>query len=164
MGLDPRVGFLFFCCWLAGWPAGPAAAARVLALPLLLVSWLAPQLLLLTLAPSPPLPGGFLQLYVLLRSGISLNFSTLLFDSTPILPQPVAFTTFLRAYMHNAGWTIPLKLIPAKVMISIVAWRWRYHHSRTGSNVAPALRSARRSSLLTICSAHSLPLADHSCV
>lgn len=69
--------------------------------------------------------GGFLQLYVLLRSGISLNFSTLLFDSTPILPQPVAFTTFLRAYMHNAGWTIPLKLIPAKVMISIVAWRWR---------------------------------------
>ena len=51
--------------------------------------------------------GGFLQLYVLLRSGIHLNFSTLLFDSTPILPKPVAFTTFARAYMRSAGWIIP---------------------------------------------------------
>jgi hypothetical protein len=60
------------------------------------------------------LSGGFLSLYVLLRSGNRLSYDTLLLDSTPILPNPVAYTRFARAFLAAAGWTgkIPLLLVP----------------------------------------------------
>lgn len=61
------------------------------------------------------LSGGFLSLYVLLRSGTRLSYDTLLLDSTPILPKPVAYTRFARAFLAAAGWMgkIPLLLVPS---------------------------------------------------
>jgi hypothetical protein len=68
--------------------------------------------------------GGFLNLYVLLRAGVDIRFSRLLFDSTPILPKPAAFTQFSRAYMEAAGWKLALKALPAKLHVKMVALRW----------------------------------------
>lgn len=57
------------------------------------------------------LSGGFLSLYVLLRSGNRLTYDTLLLDSTPILPKPVAYTRFARAFLAAAGWMGKLSLL-----------------------------------------------------
>ena len=70
------------------------------------------------------LSGGFLALYVLLRSGVDLRFNRLLFDSTPILPKPSAFTRFARAYMESVGLALPLKLFPAALHLWLVSARW----------------------------------------
>ena len=70
------------------------------------------------------LSGGFLALYVLLGSGVGLRFSTLLFDSTPILPQPAAFTRFARAYMRQAGLGPLLRVFPAAFHQWLVQMRW----------------------------------------
>lgn len=69
------------------------------------------------------LSGGFLALYVLLRSGIDLRFATLLCDSTPILPKPSAFARFVRAYIRSVGLALPP--FAESVLTWLVAWRWR---------------------------------------
>merc|ERR1719424_2208393 len=68
--------------------------------------------------------GGFLALYVLLRSKVGLRFSTLLCDSTPILPKPAAFTRFARAYLASIGLRLPLKLLPERLHQWLVEGRW----------------------------------------
>ena len=70
------------------------------------------------------LSGGFLALYVLLRSGVGLRFNTLLCDSTPILPKPAAFTRFARAYMESVGLTVPLRLFPQRLHQKLIELRW----------------------------------------
>lgn len=70
------------------------------------------------------LSGGFLSLYVLLRSHVPLTFSTLLLDSTPILPKPAAFTRFARAYLNSLGFSLPLKLFPRSLHTKLVELRW----------------------------------------
>lgn len=72
------------------------------------------------------LSGGFLALYVLLSSGVGLRFSTLLFDSTPILPKPAAFTRFARAYMRQAGLGPLLQVFPETVHQWLVQMRWAF--------------------------------------
>jgi len=68
--------------------------------------------------------GGFLALYVMLQSGVKLRFSQLLFDSTPILPKPAAFTKFARAYLRSIGLTLPLKLLPKRLHQGLILARW----------------------------------------
>lgn len=68
--------------------------------------------------------GGFLHLYTLIRSGVELRCDTLLFDSTPILPKPAAFTRFARAYMESEGITLPLKLVSRQAHERMVNGRW----------------------------------------
>jgi len=68
--------------------------------------------------------GGFLALYVLLRSRVGLRFSTLLCDSTPILPKPAAFTRFARAYLESVGLKLPLRMLPARLHQACVQARW----------------------------------------
>lgn len=72
------------------------------------------------------LSGGFLSLYVLLRSGSRLSYDTLLLDSTPILPKPAAYTRFARAFLAAAGWAgrIPLLLVPKWLHTAFVRVRW----------------------------------------
>ena len=70
------------------------------------------------------LSGGFLAMYVLRRSGVPLTFSSLLLDSTPILPKPAAFTRFTRAYLNSIGLTLPLKLLPSALHLRLVQLRW----------------------------------------
>ena len=70
------------------------------------------------------LSGGFLAMYVLRRSGVPVTFSSLLLDSTPILPKPAAFTRFTRAYLNSVGLTLPLKLLPSALHLRLVQLRW----------------------------------------
>lgn len=70
------------------------------------------------------LSGGFLALYVLLRSGVGLKFNRILFDSTPILPKPAAFTRFARAYLASVGLGALLWLLPAALHKWMVQARW----------------------------------------
>jgi len=68
--------------------------------------------------------GGFLHLYTLIRSGVQLRCDTLLFDSTPILPKPAAFTRFARAYLESEGITLPLRLVSRAAQERMVNGRW----------------------------------------
>jgi hypothetical protein len=70
------------------------------------------------------LSGGFLQLYVLLRSGVDLTFDTALFDSTPILPRPSSFARFTRAYLASVGLGPLLVALPRRVHQFLVRARW----------------------------------------
>lgn len=92
--------------------------------------------------------GGFLHLYTLIRSGVQLRCDTLLFDSTPILPKPAAFTRFARAYMESEGLTLPLKLLPRQAQERMVNGRWAValRYVRTKHKVLNAL--GRRAELL----------------
>jgi hypothetical protein len=73
------------------------------------------------------LSGGFLALYVILSSGVDLRFSTLLCDSTPILPKPSAFSRFACAFLKSVGLSLPLKLLPMPeaLLTRLVAMRWQ---------------------------------------
>lgn len=71
--------------------------------------------------------GGFLSLYVLMHSGIPLRFSTLLLDSTPILPKPDAFARFARAWMLYQGQPDQLRLLrwlSPSVHLHFIQERW----------------------------------------
>ena len=85
--------------------------------------------------------GGFLNLYLTLLSGVPLRYSTLVLDSTPILPKPASFTRFARAYMASMKGTpfamIP-KIVPAWLHLAYVSARWTVSSAYVGLKHAAA--------------------------
>mmetsp|Transcript_27114 Transcript_27114/g.65477 ORF Transcript_27114/g.65477 Transcript_27114/m.65477 type:complete len:331 (+) Transcript_27114:126-1118(+) len=71
------------------------------------------------------LSGGFLSMYVLRSSGVPITYSSLVLDSTPILPKPGSYTRFTRAYMRENGLAFPLKLLPTRAHEQLVEQRWK---------------------------------------
>mmetsp|Transcript_98007 Transcript_98007/g.174502 ORF Transcript_98007/g.174502 Transcript_98007/m.174502 type:complete len:361 (+) Transcript_98007:29-1111(+) len=70
------------------------------------------------------LSGGFLNFYLLRAAGIPLSCSSLLLDSTPILPKPKAFATFSRQYMADAGKGGVARWLPLRVCAGMIHSRW----------------------------------------
>uniref|UniRef100_A0A7S0W402 AB hydrolase-1 domain-containing protein n=1 Tax=Hemiselmis tepida TaxID=464990 RepID=A0A7S0W402_9CRYP len=68
--------------------------------------------------------GGFLQLYLLLAAKVPIQFTRLVMDSTPILPQPKAFVRFARAYMDDNGLSVVPKFLPLRLHNGYQTARW----------------------------------------
>jgi len=69
--------------------------------------------------------GGFLNLALILApTSKQIKFQKLVLDSTPILPNPVSFVRFARAYMKEHGLDWANKIIPEPVQTGYQTARW----------------------------------------
>ncbi|CAM9758800.1 unnamed protein product [Chrysoparadoxa australica] len=68
--------------------------------------------------------GGFLNLYILLASGVPLTFDKLVMDSTPILPKPSSFVRFARAYMEDNGFELIPRVLPKPIHRRAISLKW----------------------------------------
>lgn len=69
--------------------------------------------------------GGFLNLALILAPvSKEITFKKLVLDSTPILPNPVSFVRFARAYMQENGLQWANKIVPERVQTGYQTARW----------------------------------------